>query len=254
MRRGARKGDSVTAVSFLICRIRLWHAPSQDAGNLFICVEERGKGGQLASAIRQAGDKRYITARDSHTNEGGSGGARSGRAASALSSRLRWSLVRHLTRARRRCNLICGRRLPCRRRRSRSSLLKETPVMSNVSRREARATPPRSLKSFALHVFFFPWLFFFSVNADPSSMENIWWCRLYGLCHKCHKREDLILSGHNSRAKQDLFYFIFSFFFRRGLFDWLSGIAHLSRYWSEGPKGMWHHYEAWPYHLLPCSS
>lgn len=145
---GARKGDSVTAVSFLICRIRLWHAPSQDAGNLFICAEERGKGGQLASAIRQAGDKRYITVRDSNTNEGGSGGAHSGRTASALSSRLRWSLVR-LTHARRSCNLICGR---CRRR-SRSSLLKETPVMSNVSRREARATPPCSLKSFALLFF-----------------------------------------------------------------------------------------------------
>lgn len=137
--KGARKGDSVTALSFLICRIRLWHVPSQDAGNLFICAEERGKGGQLASAIRQAGDKRYITVRDRHTNEGGSGGARSGRSASALSSRLRWSLVR-LTRARRSCNLICGRRCS----RSRSSLLRETPVMSNVSRREAEATLPRS--------------------------------------------------------------------------------------------------------------
>lgn len=43
------------------------------------------------------------------------------------------------------------------------------------------------------------------------------------------------------------------FFLQQGLFDWLSGITHLSRYWSEVPKGMWHHYEAWPYHLLPCS-
>lgn len=63
--------DSVTAESFLICRIRLWHAPSQDGGNLFICAEERGRGGQLASTIRQPSDKQYITTWDSQTNERG---------------------------------------------------------------------------------------------------------------------------------------------------------------------------------------
>lgn len=69
----ASDDDSVTAESFLICRIRLWHAPSQDGGNLFICAEESGgKGGQLASAIRQLSDKQYITVRDSQTNERGS--------------------------------------------------------------------------------------------------------------------------------------------------------------------------------------
>lgn len=65
----ASNDDSVTAESFLICRIRLWHAPSQDGGNLFICAEERGKGGQLASTIRQPNDKQYITVWDSQTNE-----------------------------------------------------------------------------------------------------------------------------------------------------------------------------------------
>lgn len=74
----APNDDSVTAVSFLICRIRLWHAPSQDGGNLFICAEERGKGGQLASAIRQPSDKQYITAWDSQTNERGRRNVRSG--------------------------------------------------------------------------------------------------------------------------------------------------------------------------------
>ena len=68
----APNDDSVTAESFLICRIRLWHAPSQDGGNLFICAEERGKGGQLASTIRQPNDKQYITMWDSQTNERGS--------------------------------------------------------------------------------------------------------------------------------------------------------------------------------------
>lgn len=68
----ASNDDSVTAESFLICRIILWHAPSQDGGNLFICEEERGKGGQLASTIRQPSDKQYITAWDSQTNERGS--------------------------------------------------------------------------------------------------------------------------------------------------------------------------------------
>lgn len=67
----ASNDDSVTAESFLICRIRLWHAPSQDGGNLFICAEERGKGGQLASTIRQPSDKQYITVWDSQTNERG---------------------------------------------------------------------------------------------------------------------------------------------------------------------------------------
>lgn len=69
MRQGATNDDSVTAVSFLISLIRLWHAPSQDGGNLFICAEERGKGGQLASTIRHPSDKQYITAWDSQTNE-----------------------------------------------------------------------------------------------------------------------------------------------------------------------------------------
>lgn len=68
----ASNDDSVTAESFLICRIILWHAPSQDGGNLFICAEERGKGGQLASTIRQPSDKQYVTAWDSQTNERGS--------------------------------------------------------------------------------------------------------------------------------------------------------------------------------------
>lgn len=40
---------------------------------------------------------------------------------------------------------------------------------------------------------------------------------------------------------------------QEALFDWLSGITRLSQYWSALPKGMWHHYEAWPYHLQPCS-
>lgn len=74
----ASNDDSVTAESFLICRIRLWHAPSQDGGNLFICAEERGKGGQLASTIRQPSDKQYITARDSQTNERGRRNVHSG--------------------------------------------------------------------------------------------------------------------------------------------------------------------------------
>lgn len=74
----ASNDDSVTAVSFLICRIRLWHAPSQDGGNLFICAEERGKGGQLASTIRQPSDKQYITAWDSQTNERGRRNVHSG--------------------------------------------------------------------------------------------------------------------------------------------------------------------------------
>lgn len=65
----ASNDDSVTAESFLICQIRLWHAPSRDAGNLFICAEERGKRGQLASTIRQPSDKQYITGWDSQTNE-----------------------------------------------------------------------------------------------------------------------------------------------------------------------------------------
>lgn len=65
----AANDDSVTAESFLICRIRSWHAPSRGGGNLFICAEERGKGGQLASTIRHPCDKRYITAWDSQTNE-----------------------------------------------------------------------------------------------------------------------------------------------------------------------------------------
>lgn len=60
----------VTAVSFLICQITLWHVPSQDAGNLFICAAEKGgNGGQLASTARQLHDKRYITARGSGANE-----------------------------------------------------------------------------------------------------------------------------------------------------------------------------------------
>lgn len=74
----ASNDDSVTAASFLICRIRLWHAPSQDGGNLFICAEERGKGGQLASTIRQPSDKQYITAWDSQTNERGRRNVHSG--------------------------------------------------------------------------------------------------------------------------------------------------------------------------------
>lgn len=40
---------------------------------------------------------------------------------------------------------------------------------------------------------------------------------------------------------------------REALFDWLSGRTPLSQYWSAVPKGMWHHYEAWPYHLQPSS-
>lgn len=60
---------SVTAVSFLICQITLWHVPSQDAGNLFICAEEKGNEGQLASTVRQLRDKRYITERGSQANE-----------------------------------------------------------------------------------------------------------------------------------------------------------------------------------------
>lgn len=74
----AGNDDSVTAESFLICRIRLWHAPSQN-GDLFICAEERGKGGQLASTIRQANDKHYITMWDSQTNESGSRDVHPGR-------------------------------------------------------------------------------------------------------------------------------------------------------------------------------
>lgn len=74
----ASNDDSVTAESFLICRIILWHVPSQDGGNLFICAEERGKGGQLASTIRQPSDKQYVTAWDSQTNERGSRNVHSG--------------------------------------------------------------------------------------------------------------------------------------------------------------------------------
>lgn len=74
----ASNDDSVTAESFLICRITSWHPPSQDGGNLFICAEEGGKGGQLASTIRQPSDKQYITAWDSQTNERGSRSVRSG--------------------------------------------------------------------------------------------------------------------------------------------------------------------------------
>lgn len=87
----------------------------------------------------------------------------------------------------------------------------------------------------------------------PWSMENIWWCRLYGLCQKRHKRGYHCIKTH-SQSKDFVLFFFFHCSFQRGLFDWLSAIVHLSRYWSEGPKGMWHHYEAWPYHLLPCSS
>lgn len=57
------------------------------------------------------------------------------------------------------------------------------------------------------------------------------------------------ISFYQKRQSQSKIFF----FLQQGLFDWLSGITHLSRYWSEVPKGMWHHYEAWPYHLLPCS-
>lgn len=69
MRQRAPDDGGATAVSFLICQITLWHVPSQDAGNLFICAEEKGNRGQLASTVRQLGDKRYITERGSQANE-----------------------------------------------------------------------------------------------------------------------------------------------------------------------------------------
>lgn len=69
MRQGAPDDGSVTAVSFLICQITLWHVPSQDAGNLFICAEEKGNGGQLASTVTQLHDKRYISVQGSQANE-----------------------------------------------------------------------------------------------------------------------------------------------------------------------------------------
>lgn len=134
----APNDDSVTAESFLICRIRLWHAPSQDAGNLFICAEERGKGGQLASTIRQPSDKQYITAWDSQTNERGSSNVHPGWTefcnhpatlitCTALDIRILYShMLRGVT-----PHIYC---LPhhCARCHMRSGLLKGTSVMSNV--------------------------------------------------------------------------------------------------------------------------
>lgn len=95
-------------------------------------------------------------------------------------------------------NLICGRR---HRRRSRSSVLKETPVKSNVSRREARATSASSFKSFAIRVFFFPFHCFLSVSAISTKHGKERRRRLYGACQERHKREDLILSRHNFKAE-----------------------------------------------------
>lgn len=69
MRQRAPDDGGVTAVGFLICQITLWHVPSQNAGNLFICAEEKASGGQLASVVRQLPDKRYITKRGSRANE-----------------------------------------------------------------------------------------------------------------------------------------------------------------------------------------
>lgn len=40
--------------------------------SFYLCRRQWGKGGQLASAIRQLSDKQYITVRDSQTNERGS--------------------------------------------------------------------------------------------------------------------------------------------------------------------------------------
>lgn len=134
----ASNDDSVTAASFLICRIRLWHAPSQDAGNLFICAEERGKGGQLASTIRQPSDKQYITAWDSQTNERGRRNVHSGRTEFCnhpatlitcialdihiLYSRMLQGVTPHI-----RC--LPRHRICCH---ARSGLFKGTSVMSNV--------------------------------------------------------------------------------------------------------------------------
>ncbi len=136
----APNDDSVTAASFLICRIRLWHAPSQDGGNLFICAEERGKGGQLASTIRQPSDKQYITAWDSQTNERGRRNVHSGWTEFcnhpatlitriALDIRILYShMLRGVTPHIRR---LPRHRVCCH---TRSGLLKGTSVMSNVIR------------------------------------------------------------------------------------------------------------------------
>ena len=67
------------------------------------------------------------------------------------------------------------------------------------------------------------------------------------LSQKQHERKELILS------EETISKWVFFFFARQALFDSLSGITRLTLYWSEVPKGMWHHYEAWPYHLLPWS-
>lgn len=69
---GASNDDSVTAERFLICRIRLWHAPSRGRRTSFhLCRRKGGKEGQLASAMRQPSDKQNMNAWDSQTNERG---------------------------------------------------------------------------------------------------------------------------------------------------------------------------------------
>lgn len=77
------------------------------------------------------------------------------------------------------------------------------------------------------------------------NLKNIHKCNLY------QKQQDI--AGLVFISEDPLKVSFSIFFARQALFDWLSGLTRLSRYWSEVPKGMWHHYEAWPYHLLPRS-
>lgn len=74
------------------------------------------------------------------------------------------------------------------------------------------------------------------------------------LCRMIHQL--YCLKGHKHLHRRGVFESEgISFYQKRraALFDWLSGVTPLSQYWSAVPKGMWHHYEAWPYHLQPCS-
>lgn len=177
----ASNDDSVTAVSFLICRIRLWHAPSQDGGNLFICAEERGKGGQLASTIRQPSDKQYITAWDSQTNERGRRNVCSGwtefcNHPATLITCIALDTRSLYSRTLRMCNShtlrLPHRPVCCH---TGSGLLKGTPVMSNVILQKHRryiSCMHFTVIRASLHAFK-KVLLFLSFKVDQSNLEDI---------------------------------------------------------------------------------